>query len=110
MHYCHAAIGTSNASKYLQQLCKHFAHKVEVQFDTHLGRAELPPGRCMMSVAEGTLIFYCQSSKTEGLAVSKRIIDDHLIRFAWREEIEIEWTDGLPEDIPEGIRRELTET
>ena len=33
---------TPNASKYLQQLCKHFEHKVAVVFDESEGRAALP--------------------------------------------------------------------
>lgn len=34
---------TAHASKYLQQLCRHFAHKVAVRFDAHSGHAALPP-------------------------------------------------------------------
>ena len=30
---------TPNASKYLQQLCKHFAHKVDVEYDETRGKA-----------------------------------------------------------------------
>ena len=35
---------TPQASKYLQQLCRHFAHKVAVEYDASQGRAALPPG------------------------------------------------------------------
>lgn len=35
---------TAQASKYLQQLCKHFAHKVEVTYGAQSGSAALPPG------------------------------------------------------------------
>lgn len=40
-----ARLETANASKYLQQLCKHFAHKVEVRFDETEGHCALPPAR-----------------------------------------------------------------
>lgn len=36
---------TPNASKYLQQLCKHFAHKVAVVFDETEGRRRCRRGR-----------------------------------------------------------------
>lgn len=37
-----------NGSKYLQQLCKHFGHKVAVEFDDNSGHADLPPGRATL--------------------------------------------------------------
>lgn len=33
---------TPNASKYLQQLCRHFAHNVAVTYDAHRGTLWLP--------------------------------------------------------------------
>ena len=34
---------TDKASRYLQQLCKHFGHKADVRFDATSGEAALPP-------------------------------------------------------------------
>ncbi|WP_438670576.1 DUF2218 domain-containing protein [Pseudogemmobacter sonorensis] len=49
-----ARFPTSHGSKYIQQLCKHFAHKVEVSFDEHRGRAALPMGPAeLVADAEG---------------------------------------------------------
>lgn len=36
---------TPNAGKYLQQLCKHFAHKVEVDYGDGHGSAASPAAR-----------------------------------------------------------------
>ena len=38
MSTSHAEIPTASASRYLQQLCKHFAHKLPVTFDPAEGR------------------------------------------------------------------------
>lgn len=40
-----ATFKTENASRYLQTLCKHFGHKVEVRFDAHSGEISFPVGR-----------------------------------------------------------------
>ena len=42
MPICFAAVETENASKYLVQLCKHFAHKVDVDYDQTQARVEFP--------------------------------------------------------------------
>ena len=54
-----ARFETPNASRYLQQLCKHFAHKVPATFDAHHGEVELPPGRCVLDADETGLTIVC---------------------------------------------------
>lgn len=76
---------TAKASQYLQQLCKHFAHKVEVDFDAEAGWADLPPGRCTMQADARVLQVEVTARDAEGLARARAIIDDHLARFAHRE-------------------------
>ena len=103
----HAIFKTDRASRYLQQLCKHFAHKVKSEFDATTGRVEFPPGLCHMTADGESLAFYCQSGKAQGLLVMQGIIDNHLKRFAWCEEFELAWAEGLPADLPEPVRREM---
>ncbi len=109
MHYCHATLDTAHARKYLQQLCKHFAHKVNVDYDNARGRVEFPPGLCVMTADERLLSFFCQSEEEERLASVQTIIDSHILRFAWREELEVHWSSGLPDDLPETIRQGFSE-
>lgn len=40
-HRSRADVPTAHASRYLQQLCKHWAHRFEVTFDPHQGRIDL---------------------------------------------------------------------
>lgn len=83
---------TSHASKYLQQLCKHFAHKIDVTYDETSAEAALPPGPCKMSADEMELQIEITAQDVEGLEVAKRIIDSHLERFAFREEFKtMDW-------------------
>ena len=98
----HARVETVNAGKYLQQLCKHFAHKVAVDFDREKARVEFPPGPCLILAEDDALSFFCQSVQQSGLERIQLIIDDHLKRFAWREEPVVDWQAGLPEQPPLG--------
>lgn len=83
---------TAQGSKYLQQLCKHFAHKVAVEYDAKQGWADLPPGRAELKVEDDALVVMVQASDTQGLSVAKYIIDKHLERFAFREEFkQMDW-------------------
>lgn len=89
---CSAQIATANASKYLQQLCKHFAHKVSVDFTAEKGTAALPPGPAVLTADEASLSFHCTSDSEKGLEVMRSILEIHLRKFAWREELEIQWS------------------
>ena len=109
MHKTHAIVSTQLASKYLQQLCKHFSHKVTVDFNSEVARVDFPFGLCFMVADSDRLAFYMQSAKPEGLMRAKAVVDDHLMRFGFREELVIEWNDGLPTEMPKGKRPDLDE-
>ncbi len=86
-------ITTDHASKYLKQMCKHFAHKVDVDFDDFNAAVAFPPGPCQMTASETELVISCQSESEKGVAVIQSIIDQHIVKFAWREELELNWFD-----------------
>lgn len=87
-----AVIATEHASKYLQQLCKHFAHKVSVEFDTERGRIDFPFGDCRLQAGENALTIDCATKTDEELERAQNVVFDHLKRFAWREELEANWS------------------
>ena len=86
-----ARVQTAKASKYLMQMCKHFAHKVPVEFDEREGKVDFEPGHCVMTVEKDLLVMSCEADGENEMARMKYILDDHLKRYAWREEIEINW-------------------
>jgi len=85
-------VETVSASKYIAQLCKHFAHKITVEYDATSGRADFPWGVCRMSAGGETLALRCEAPDAEGLNRMKAVIEDHLLRFAWRERPTLDWT------------------
>ena len=87
-----ATVRTASAEKYLVQLCKHFAHKIAVEYGEGRGRARFPWGLCLMEATPDALVLRCQAEDAEALARVEAVLVDHLQRFAWREKPEIRFT------------------
>lgn len=79
---------TVNGRKYLAQLCKHFAHKVEVDYTDERGRCALPTGPAEMFADGGGITFTVSAEDELGLERAKGVITSHLVRFAFRENLE----------------------
>lgn len=86
-----ARVRSERASRYLVQMCKHFRHKVEAEWTDVAGHVDFAPGLCDMRVEDGELIMLCQASNEQELGRIKYIVENHLVRFGWREEIELSW-------------------
>lgn len=79
-------IPTSHASRYLQQLCKHWSHKLVVEFTPEHGRVELPGGAIATMDADlGQLAVRIDAPDVETLERMKGVVMRHLERFAFRE-------------------------
>lgn len=85
MYIAQATYETSNGSRYLQQLCKHFAHKVDVTYDTHMGRCALPSGPARMQADDRGISFHLTAQAASEIVTAKYVIDSHLVTFAHRE-------------------------
>ncbi|MBY5934964.1 DUF2218 domain-containing protein [Tateyamaria omphalii] len=79
---------TPNGSRYLQQLCKHFAHKVEAQCTENSGFAALGFGDTTFVATDSALVITIALKGGEDPMDAQRMIDAHLVRFAFREEFE----------------------
>ena len=82
---------TPKASGYLQQLCKHFGHKIPAIFDASSGKLTFGCGECRLTADEDRLRMGLSSPDAEQLAQLQDIIARHLQRFAFREDPVIEW-------------------
>lgn len=91
----HSNIQTPNASRYLQQLCKHWAHKFELSFDPHHGRIDAGEGRIVtMQAGPDLLSVTVTAPDADSLARWSRVVEDHIRRFAFREELGFDWQQG----------------
>ena len=100
-----ALVPTTNGSRYLQQLCKHWAHNLEVEFTPERGTIVFPPdargadwpgeGRVTMVAHPGTLECRIDASVHEQLEGLKGVLASHLDRFAFREApLAFDWRDA----------------
>jgi len=86
-----AEIKTEHASRYLQQLCKHFAHKLPVTFDPNKGRISFPFGDCDLTATDSVLTLSLTTPDASTLPRLQEVVANHLVRFAFREEMTVDW-------------------
>jgi len=84
-------VQTPNASKYMKQLCNHFAHKLKVAVQEDTSSIEFPMGKCTLTVENDNLIVCCETDDVEGQERMQFAVEKHFKQFAWREEIEFVW-------------------
>ena len=88
-----ASIPTPNARRYLGQFVKHFAHKlpfVRHENNEH-GEVEFPLGLCSLDADATRLSIIVNASTPDEIERLKDVVDRHLLRFAFREELAIDW-------------------
>ena len=99
-----AKIPTVHAGKYLQQVCKHWAHNLDVTFDSEKGKIIFPkdargadwPDRAIVNFKATPNHLTCQiiasaKGQRDGLKVA---VERHIDRFAFREgSLAYNWND-----------------
>jgi len=88
-----AIIQTANAKRYLGQFCKHFAHKLPVELDPALasGQVKFGSGLCRLAADDDLLTMDLDAETAESIAALQDVVERHLVRFAFREEIALAW-------------------
>ncbi len=86
-----ADVATEHASRYLQQLCKHWAHKFPVEFDPSHGVIDLSMGRTVMDADAATLHIEVTTEEAGSIERLETVVADHIKRFAFREELVFDW-------------------
>jgi hypothetical protein len=98
-------VPTAHASRYLQQLCKHWRHNLAVEFDETEGTVTFPrdarganwPGDAKLELRARERVLHCRldASSTGQLAALKGALVRHLDRFAYREApLAYDWRDA----------------
>jgi catechol 2,3-dioxygenase len=86
-----AVVATATPSRYLKQLSRHFAHKLEVRFDDQHGVIPLAAGHVQLDAEEGALRVRAFAQTASGLRRVEQVIGSHLERFGRRDGLRIEW-------------------
>ncbi len=90
-HRAEALVRTPKAEAYLAQLCKHFAHKIPVSQNGPSGRITFERGDCLLLAQGDILTLVVESGDAEAIPVLEDVVARHLERFAFREELAIDW-------------------
>ena len=90
MHTFKGATPTTNASRIMRRLCKHWSHKYPVQVDDTNGVIELPNVRCTLQASADRLDITLEGAE----AVPERlkgVVAEHLQRMAGDETLAVHW-------------------
>ena len=80
-----ATVPTESGSKYLQQLCKHWSHKLTVEFTAEKGTVTFPNAVATMTAQPDSLLVTIEAEDAETMERMKGVVSSHLDRFAFRE-------------------------
>ena len=86
-----AFVRTDTPARYISRLCKHFAHKLPVSFDEHLGRIEFPLALALLQSSTAGLTLQVRASTTEELHRIQQVVASHFERVAWQAELTLTW-------------------
>jgi uncharacterized protein len=91
-----ANVPTVNASKYMQQLCKHWSHKQEVELSEQSGVVRFPAAVVAFEARADELVVTIDGQEKDAVERMKGVVASHLDRFAFREApLKFEWS--MPE-------------
>lgn len=80
-----AVVPTENGWKYLQQLCKHWSHKLEVELGEKSGVVRFGEAVATMRADDQALTVEIEAASPDVLERMKGVVSSHLDRFAFRE-------------------------
>lgn len=94
-----ARVPTPQPRRYMTQLCKHFEHRVPVTFSKAGGRIDFPLGVCTLQATSDAILMRVEAEEAAGLEQMEDVIGRHLVRFAFREPVVVEWMAETAMDI-----------
>ena len=90
-----ANVPTAQGSRYLQQLCKHWSHKFETEFDAEKGVIAFPMGPIRLAAGADELTVTIEPNEDADAERFKQVVAEHLDRFAFREApLRFDWRGG----------------
>ena len=98
MHLSQASVATEHASSYLTKLCKHWSHRFQVEYTEQAGTIHLPRTLCTLVATPQALHVHLELGEGEDQARIEEVVEEHLQRFGFREELTFVWqrTVGTP--------------
>ena len=93
MSQSQAVVVTTHASRYLQQLCKHWSHRFTVQFDPANGEIDFGDDKSVsLRASPQDLTVVVTAKNSDEIPQLETVVADHLNRFGFREELVFDWS------------------
>lgn len=86
-----AEVPTESGAKLVNRLCKHWAHKLEVEQKENEGRVAFEDGSCLLQVEPDKLLVAIEALDEEALDRLEGVVGRHLERMAGDETLAIIW-------------------
>jgi hypothetical protein len=86
-----ATVRTAHASRYLQQLAKHWGHKFPVEFTPTEASIVLPAGRCQLTASADQLLVELTGADEADMDRFQAVVAEHIQRFGHRETLAFDW-------------------
>ncbi len=90
-------VPTASASRYLQQLCKHWSHKFAVDFTPERGKITFDANRaCNLEATADQLRLRVEADDEAAMTRMQSVVIEHLKRFAFRENLgDVQWSPAV---------------
>ena len=85
-------ITTAERARIISRLCKHWGHRLPVEYDETRGRIELPFGLCLLTAGAGTLELRLEGTPEADMDQFEQVVADHAQRMARGETYAWHWT------------------
>ncbi|KAE8438403.1 DUF2218 domain-containing protein [Vreelandella piezotolerans] len=86
-----AEIATPSGARLINRLCKHWAHKLEVEHTEQDAKIVFSSGTCLMHAEPERLLVSIETLEEEYLDQLEGVVESHLVRMAKDEPLEIVW-------------------
>lgn len=86
-----ADVATPNPARYAKQLVSHLGREEPFTTDGTTSTARWDTATASIVVGDGVLTLLAQAPNEAGVAFVEKVLGEHLIRFATREDLTVTW-------------------
>ena len=87
-----ARIETDRPSRYLTELCEHFASKTHCEWTDDSGAIQFESGACRLVAEEGALVLTAEGPDEASLARVEEVTGSQLERFGAGDALKVAWS------------------
>lgn len=86
-----ALVTVENPNRYINRLCKHWAHKFEVEQSELAGTIDFGHTLCTLTAADNKLKLHLKSNQPEELDKMQQVVANHLIGMSNQNIVNVTW-------------------